>query len=72
MEILGLKTYIQPSSEVRVVLQKLEIPFYADMCCERLINGIIQEGWYGWSNETVERIMAEWENFELHIHSKEL
>ena len=70
MKIIKLETYRQPSG-VEITLRKVKMDWVAwtNLCVERLIGGQVQEGWYGWEENTLQDVYKGWVRFEHRIGS---
>ncbi len=70
MKIIKLETYMQLSG-LEITLRKVQMVWEAltDLCVERLVNGKVQEGWYGWGENTLQDIWDGWTKFEESIGS---
>ncbi len=70
MKIIQLKTFRQPSG-TEITLRKVRMVWKGctNLCVERLVGKQVQEGWYGWEDNTLHRIWNGWEEFEQRIGS---
>lgn len=68
MRIIEQQTYIQPDG-TRIVLRRLDTPYYSPFSCERLVEDKRQEGLYGCEMAWVRKVMKGWEKFEQKIGS---
>ena len=70
MEILRLETYKQTTGS-KITIRKVRMVWAAltNLCVERLVGGVVQEGWYGWEEDTLKRAWDEWVQFEQKIGS---
>ncbi len=73
MKIIKLESYRQPSG-IEITLRKVRMVWSAltNLCVERLVGEVVQEGWYGWEEDTLQCRYNEWIKFEQRINSTQL